>query len=312
LPRIREHLRDYVSKLPDYTCRVTIERSSRRTGRSPFELMDRLRLEVAYTGGSELYAWPGSAAFERSISELLPAHGMVSDGSYGMHMRTLFLRNVAAFGDPKNVRGQIELPFHVDDVRSGYALSTSEGTVPAALQGSVWLNGSTLDVERLEVHVETRLARTAETTTYGRARIGDVDFVVPQTSELILLDPIRSQLRNFSRFDDYHRFAGTSTLRFDAPSESATPATPARPKRERTPAEEQIVATLDSEITADAAIGDAFTVTAEDGTRLTGRLTGMRRVGKDQWNLELTLAEKVVRKTVRLPWGARVKLVWRP
>lgn len=291
---------------------MTIERSSRRTGRSLFELADRLRLEVAYTGGNELYAWPGSAAFERSIDELLPAHGMVSDGSYALHMRTLFLRNVAQFGPPKTTRGQVELPFAVPAARSGYALTTAAGSVPAGLEGTLWLNESTLDVERLEVHVETRLARTAETTTYTRARIGDVDFVVPQTSELILIDPIRIQLRNFSRFDDYHRFAGTSTVHYDAPADGPEAATTAAPRRERTPADDQITGVLDAEIGADAAIGDPFTVTAENGAKLTGRLTGMRRVGKDQWNLELTLMGKVVRKSVRLPWGTGAKLVWKP
>jgi hypothetical protein len=312
LTRIREHLGEYVSKLPDYTCRVTIERSSRRTGRSPFELTDRLRLEVAYTGGNELYAWPGSAAFERSIDELLPAHGMVSDGSYALHMRTLFLRNVAQFGPPKAAHGQVELPFTVPAVRSGYALTTSEGSVPAGLEGTLWLDGSTLDVERLDVRVETRLAVTAETTTYARARIGDVDFVVPQTSELILIDPGRIQLRNFSRFDDYHRFAGTSTVRYDAAPDSRAAASPAAPKRETAAAGDEIVAALDAEIAADAAIGDPFTVTAEGGAQFAGRVTGMRRVGRDQWNLELTLMGRTVRKTVRLPWGAGVKVVWKP
>ena len=38
LTRIRYHMRDYVSRLPDYTCRVTIERSARRSGRGAFEL----------------------------------------------------------------------------------------------------------------------------------------------------------------------------------------------------------------------------------------------------------------------------------
>jgi hypothetical protein len=273
--------------------------------------MDRLRLEVAYTGGMELYAWPGSAAFERSIGELLPTHGMVSDGSYALHMRTLFLRNVAEFGELKSAGGQVELPFHVPALRSGYAVSTSEGSVPAGLEGTLWLNAATLDVERLEVRVETRLARTAETTTYARVRIGEVDFVLPQTSELILLDPVRAQLRNFSRFEDYHRFAGTSTVHFGVAADEA-PSVTATPRRERTPLEEQIPATLDTDITADGAIGDPFTVTTEDGAKLTGRLTGMRRIAKDQWNLELTLAGKTVRKTVRLPWGARAKLVWKP
>ncbi len=74
--RIREHMRNYVSHLPDYTCRVTLERFARRSSRAPFELNDRIRLEVAYSGGKELYSWPGDDRFEAGIEDLLPGHGM--------------------------------------------------------------------------------------------------------------------------------------------------------------------------------------------------------------------------------------------
>ena len=73
----------------------------------PFELNDRLRLEVAYTGGQELYSWPGDDRFEAGIEDLLPGHGMVSNGSYALHVRNLFLRDVAQFSAPqrREVRG---------------------------------------------------------------------------------------------------------------------------------------------------------------------------------------------------------------
>src|SRR5260370_27026734 len=79
--RIREHMREYIAHLPDYTCRITLERFKRSKVRAPFELSDRLRLEVAYTGGQELYSWPGADRFEAGIEDLLPGHGMVSNGS---------------------------------------------------------------------------------------------------------------------------------------------------------------------------------------------------------------------------------------
>ena len=99
--RIREHMREYVAHLPDYTCRVTLERFKRPKARAPFELSDRLRLEVAYTGGQELYSWPGDDRFESGIEDLLPGHGMVSNGSYALHVRNLFQREVAVFAAPR-------------------------------------------------------------------------------------------------------------------------------------------------------------------------------------------------------------------
>src|SRR5882724_630882 len=101
LSRIRAHMREYVSRLPDYTCRVTIERSAKRSGRAPFEITDRLRLEIAYSNGREYYAWPGDDRFENGIEELLPRRGLVSEGSYALHTRKLFLTNDAQFGAPR-------------------------------------------------------------------------------------------------------------------------------------------------------------------------------------------------------------------
>jgi hypothetical protein len=302
LTRIREHLREYVTQLPDYTCRVTIERSARQSSRAKFELRDRVRLEVEFSGGDELYAWPGNERFERSISELLPAHGLVSDGSYALHMRTLFLRNVATFEEPRQSKGKIELAFQVPSFRSGYAMTTPEGTVPAALAGTVWIDPESLDVEKLEVRVDTRLGHSMETTTYARERIGDAEFVVPQTTDLVMLPDDGMQARNYSRFTDYHKFAGSSSIRFD---DAATASKNERPAHAATPpAGRDLVGKLDAAIGEDAAIGDPFTVVGEGGAQYTGRISDMRRTGKDQWNLELTLAGRVVRKTVRLPLPA--------
>jgi hypothetical protein len=194
-------------------------------------MRDRVRLEVVFSGGDELYAWPGSERFERNIAELLPAHGLVSDGSYALHMRTLFLRNVATFDEPRRAKGKIELAFEVPAVRSGYAMTTPEGTVPAALAGMLWLDPERLDVEKLEVRVETRLGRSVETVMYSRERIGDAEFVVPQSTDLVMLPEDGMQARNFSRFADYHKFAGTSTVNFGA-AQGAESKEPARLHRQ--------------------------------------------------------------------------------
>ena len=286
---------------------MTIERSARQSPRGPFQLRDRVRLEVVFSGGNELYAWPGSERFERSIAELLPAHGLVSDGSYALHMRTLFLRNAAAFDPPRTVSGKVELGFDVPAARSGYAMTTPEGTVPAGLTGKLWLDPDRLDLVKLEVHVATRLGRSQEITTYARERIGDAEFVVPQSTDLVMLPDYGMQARNYSRFEDYHKFAGTSTVKYDSAAEPSTGGQPSAPSA-TLPPRRDFTAKLDTAIGDDAAIGDPFTVTTEGGTKYTGRITDMRRTGRDQWNIELTLAGRVIRKTVRLPLPAGMGL----
>jgi hypothetical protein len=157
--------------------------------------------------------------------------------------------------------------------------------------------------------VATRLAHTVEITTYTRATIGDVAFVVPRTSELVLVDPDRMQLRNSSRFDQYRRFAGTATIRYDpdAPPPKEGPRAAALP---RLPVRAPITATLDSGIGIDAAIGDPFTAITDAAAHITGRITGMRRVGKS-WQVELTLSNGTLRKSATLPLSPGAKLVWK-
>src|SRR3954471_20189830 len=101
LLRIRAQKPEDGTRLPDYTCRVTIERSGRRSGRGAWDLTDRLRLEIAYANGREYYAWPGDDRFENGIEELLPRRGLVSEGSWALHARKLFLTNDAEFSAPR-------------------------------------------------------------------------------------------------------------------------------------------------------------------------------------------------------------------
>jgi hypothetical protein len=175
------------------------------------------------------------------------------------------------------------------------------------LVGSAWFDAATLDILRLEVRVDNppravRVAGTRETTVYRRARIGDVEFVVPGTSELMLRDRDGSEMLNRSSFDQYHRYTGTATV-FYGPADTA--AVPAR--REGSSAPVTAPATLDMEIGEDAAIGDPFTVTTADGSKVNGRISEMRRAGKT-WFVELRLPGGFKRGT-RLPVkaGFRVK-----
>jgi hypothetical protein len=314
--RIREHMREYIAHLPDYTCRITLERFKRPKARAPFDLSDRLRLEVAYTGGQELYSWPGDDRFEAGIEDLLPGHGMVSNGTYALHVRNLFVRDVAEFSAPHDekceARPCVRLDFLIPAVRSGYSLSAGNGSAPAPLVGSAWFDASNLDIARLEVRVDdaprsVRIAATRETTVYQRARIGDVEFVVPGTSELLLRDRDGSELVNRSRFDRYHRYAGTATVSYAPPGD--TPAAPVPPPKAPPKLGKQLVAALNTEIGEDAAIGDPFTATTADGMQVAGRITSMRRVGKG-WIVDLTVSG-LSRRGVPLPVKAGTRFTWK-
>jgi hypothetical protein len=302
-------MREYLARLPDYTCRVTIERAERRNIRAAYSVSDRLRLEIAYAGGHEYYAWPGDSRFENTIEELLPERGMVSEGSWALHMRKLFLTNDAQFSPPRLDAEELRLDFLVPAVRSGFAVSVGGASVPAALHGSVWFDRTTLDVRRLEVRVEdtprsVRVESTREVTSYGNAVVGDVPVVLPLTSELVLVDRDGSQRRNRSQFNDCHRYAGSATVRYDAAPEAAPEKSAPREALKRG---QRIDVKFDAGIPADTAIGDLFT-----SGGITVRITDIRQTG-GRWSIEFSLvgARAVVRRSLILPAPPGTSLTFR-
>ncbi len=299
-------MREYLAHLPDYTCRVTLERSRRPVAQVPFELDDRLRVEVAYASAQELYAWPGDERFERGIEALLPGRGMVSNGTYALHTRKLFLSNAAAFAQPveTDCGGErcLRLDFAVPSISSGYSLGGSHGSAPVALAGSVWFDRASLDIRRLLVRVDDPprtipIAATREETIYGPVAFGDTAAVLPQSSELLLTDRDGSQSLNRSTFNQCHQFAGTATISYSSAEVSIAPASIAHTFS--LPAGLEMELALDAPIGPSPAEGDLFTarvtrmavkraVTIPTGAIVTGRITDMRRV-RGSWAIELKL-----------------------
>jgi hypothetical protein len=300
LSRIREHMREYLARLPDYTCRVTVERAQRSGSRAQYSVLDRLRLEIAYAGGHEYYAWPGDSRFESTIDELLPDRGLVSEGSWALHMRKLFLTNDAQFSAPREEAGVIKVDFAVPAVRSGFAVTAGGASAPAGLQGSVWFARETLNIRRLDVRVAEiprtiRVAATREVTSYGHAVVGDVPVVLPVESELVLRDRDGSERRNRARFDDCRRYSGSATIRYDAAAGEVAPEKPVAP--EDLKRGQRVEMKFESGIGADVAIGDVFPFGAAKV-----RVTDVRQAG-NRWNLEFRLigGRGVARRTLALP-----------
>lgn len=321
-------MREYLGRLPDYTCRITIERLQRRSASAAFELNDRLRLEVAYSQGREFYAWPADDRFENGIEDLLPARGLVSNGSYALHVRKLFLTNDAEFAEPKRVDCGgvpcLEAGFHVPSVRSGYSLSAAGDSAPVPLNGTAWFDVESLDILRLEVRIDApprsvRVAGTREVVSYAKTRIGDVETVLPAESELLLRDRDGSQLMNRSRFDEYHRYAGSSTVRYAANApvgESPARAPQAIPVKRGS----RVIATLNSAIPPDAAVGDVIQAGSAAGPAAV-RITDLRRLRegrRPQWSVELTLVKvdgarvrATIRRVLELPVAAGTSFTFR-
>src|ERR1700758_3904276 len=97
LARIKVHMMETLTRQPNYTCLETVERWQRSGLARQFSFIDRLRLEVAFVDGKEMFAWPGSQQFEdHDLRDWVPS-GTFGTGEFAAHSRVVFGTNAATF-----------------------------------------------------------------------------------------------------------------------------------------------------------------------------------------------------------------------
>ncbi len=233
LARIRARAADNLTRLPNYTCLQTIERSVRGTQSRSFDLEDRVRLEVAYIGRRELFAWPGAGEFqEQAVTQMVEA-GVRSTGSFAMHAYNVFLTNSPAFtyaGEQSLLGLQtIRYDYRVPRSAGAYEIRVPPEAAKVGFSGSFWVDAETLDLVRLtvaadDVPPELGIKEAIDTVDYSRARIGDASFLLPAASEVSLTDSSDVTHRNRTRFTGCRQYAARSVLSFgEAPLPGESP-----------------------------------------------------------------------------------------
>jgi hypothetical protein len=306
LGRIKAKAAENLQRLPNYTCTQTIERSHRNGKSRRFEPLDTLRLEVALVEGRELFAWPGAGKFEeKGIGEIVGAGGAIGNGSFALHARSIFLSRwprFTYFGET-NLYGRraIRYDYHVPQMLSGYQIRVGPNEAFVEYHGSFWVEADTLDLIRLEVHADTpppnlNLTEASDTTEYQRARIGGGDFLLPQSSELLMIDLLGNASRNRTYFSGCRQYAGESKLSFPEPSSDvAAPAPAPQATPIRLPPGLTVDVRLQTPIQSGrSATGDLVTalvgrdvknhgeIVAPKGAVLTGRITRLEKRKADQ------------------------------
>lgn len=300
LDLIRSHVGESLRRLPDYTCLQTIERYERRRNTKDFFLSDRLRLEVALVEGKEYFAWPGEARFEVSrITQLVPG-GTIGNGNFALHAYSVFLSTAPEYvyrGETViGGRRVIRYDFRVPRAKSGYTLRVGQRQSVVGFRGSFCVDRETLDLVRLEVVAEEiprvlGVDYAADSMEYRPVRIGEKEFVLPATSELLLRDVDGSEFRNQTSFTRCRQYTGESVLSFAGPLEEVTPGGGASaPKRIALPPGLSVGLALETAVdSAQAAVGDAIearvtgdvkkdgVVWLPKGARARGRITRLAR-----------------------------------
>jgi hypothetical protein len=301
LMRIRLAAQRNLTRLPNFTCLETIERSRRRLPARRYDLIDIARVEVALVEGKELFAWPGSGQFDdRELRDLIPG-GATGNGSFALHARAVFLGRHTTFEDLGDTQFDGQPAHHyrytVPQPFSGFTIRNGNRSAVVGYTGEFWIQRSNLDLLKLSVRgvdllAELEISDHQEILTYQRLPIGESDFLLPQSSDLILADAGGVESRNRTSFSGCKQYGVASTISFDAPGEEASAATTLAASRPPLPAGLQIELDLPPLELGKTAVGDALTarvvrdvkrdkqILLPKGALLKGRVISFERKGQ--------------------------------
>ena len=278
LARIKNAIRLHLDGMPNFTCLQTVERYQRLPNSKREELIDVLRLEVAYVSNKEMYAWPGSTHFEdRELREIVST-GAFSTGGFALHARAIFLGEGTAFTymGEETIDGKPawRYDYATPQPRSGYQIRNPVKRVSATVpyHGSIWADRRNSDLIRISIFTgtipdEIEIESASDQLDYQPMKIGTLDALLPRQSVINITDNKGFASINRTRLSRCKQYSGESTISFEDISESGAVSR----KVERAiqlPPNLEISLALDQDlIHGDSAVGDAIQATLRNDLR---------------------------------------------
>lgn len=275
LARIRDRVRQAVDQLPDCTCVETVDRFSKSAGKE-FKPIDRVILQILFSGGKELFAAPGDTRWEENPFAFL-ASGMMGNGVFALDLKIVFLNNISVITYKSDefpaLRREARYDFFISHTLSGYTVHNAGASGVVAMRGSFWADPDTYELHRLEYHAEEippelRYTDIFTTIYYDRVRIGSSDVLLPQAADVRTTDADGSAKRNLIAFTHCQGFHTESTLRLDA-GDAALAAGPAA-----TPPQPAAEGTLPPALLITVAASSSLDDRAPVGALIEGRVAG--------------------------------------
>lgn len=269
MARVKRVMKAHLSGVPNYTCQQSVERYQQRAKAAGPSLVDVLRLDVAFVGGRELFAWPGSDRFDEYEVNEVVRNGAFGTGDFTLHARGVFLSD----GTQYEYLGVDEIdgiPAHRFSYfkplfRSGYQIANHHFGMRAdvAYRGHFWVQRESLDlmrltVEAIDIPLELRVQAATNVLDYGMTPLGGRKALLPQRSELRLTDHEGVTSINKMRLTRCKLFQGESTIRFDEVQGTGDAQSEA-PERIVLPAGLEVILALEEEVVhGQSAVGDAI------------------------------------------------------
>jgi hypothetical protein len=285
LARIRDRVREALERLPDCTCVETVARFRKPAGKK-FKPLDRAVLQILFSGGKELFAFPGDTRWETNPSAFLTS-GMMSNGLFALHLKAIFLdsRPIIRYKGDESPTGRREAryDFHMSRMVSGYTIQRAAASGVVAVRGSFWADPETYDLRRLEFHAdeippELLYADISTTIDYNRVRIGESDVLLPQTADVRTTGVDGEESRNLIEFTHCQEFHAESTLAFGAARDAAPGAGPAATPPPPAAAEGKLPPELRIAVALSTPLDDHATVGALIQGKVVGSVTQKGKV----------------------------------
>ncbi len=288
LDQVRAKVLDNGQRVPRYTCRQTVTRTEYRpqyggTPNTCQELIeardalpspgfvtwhDRLRLDVAILDGRETFSWAGGSSFETS-----DIHQLISSGSTGSGTFASFLAEVFGFQQTQIAfLGGDLFGFRVPVEVSGYRYR-SHGTGPekkSGFHGTFEVDAARADIRRMVVDADEfprdePTCRVRDEMNYHRMKIGDGDFLLPETARMTVLFSNGKESQNETRYSDCREYVGESTIRFGDDADAPKADAPAK-QAAKFPAGVKLEVVLQPPVHSEtAAAGDVITAVVKKG-----------------------------------------------
>ncbi len=182
---------------------------------------DRLRLEVAVAGGTEIHSWPTASRFDsRSVFQMVST-GPISSGAFGTLLVDIFENSGTQYRFVEKRRdGSRELfeySFVVAPAVSHYSVRAGNGWKVTGYSGSFEIYAETAELAHLVIETdqlppESQMCRDKTEIDYHYLLIGDSQFLLPSKSVFETVSPNETETRSITTFSACHEYTAESSL----------------------------------------------------------------------------------------------------
>ena len=222
IAQTREWVFSYSAHLPNFICREVMTRTVQQGSYHGWRTLDVVEADVVYENRQENYRniRVNGHTVKHNIDQL---EGSWSMGEFASALLSVFVPSSQTrfqFSRLSNITGRHAkvYQFSIRAQNSHWQISAAQKTITPAYNGSVWIDGKTSQVMRIEKHAvdlpeDFGLHTIEMTVDYNRIRISGTEHLLPVRSENLGWWRATDRcVLNKIEFRNYRKFSAESTI----------------------------------------------------------------------------------------------------